>query len=150
MLQVESYVGVSKVHGLGLFSTQKIKKGESVWSYHSFTTQVFSKEQFIALCNQLSLAALREMVHYSYIKNKSVYYLNDNAKFINHGQESNIAFVNDHLEIATRDIEKGEEFIEDYTLSYDANDFFFLQMKPDLSKEEILEVFKRRFLSTKA
>jgi SET domain-containing protein len=125
MLLVDTYIGPSDIHDIGLFAAERIKKGTPVWEYNQNTSQVFWKKQFLSVCCGPSLPAILEFIDHSYIKEGNVYYLNDRTKFINHSVDPNIAFKTSKLEIAIKNIGKGEEITENYSLSYDKNDFFF-------------------------
>lgn len=124
MLLVKTKLAPSLVHGIGLFADQDIKKGDLIWEFDHISVEVFSPEEFCDLCDEIPLIGIQELTNYSYIKDSQIYYVCDNARFINHGLEPNIAFINHRYEAATRDIKKGEELIENYLSSYDANDFF--------------------------
>lgn len=124
MLLVKTYIGPSKIHGIGLFAAENIRKGTVVWEFNQNTTQIFWKKQFLSICNGMSLPAILEFIDHSYIKDGNIYYLNDRTKFINHSTTPNIAFKTSKTEFAIRDINAGDEITENYYLSYDKNDFF--------------------------
>ncbi len=124
MLLVETFIKESLVHGLGLYSKQLIPKGTVIWKYDSKTTKKYSFEQFKKLYHTLGKEALLSFLNYSYIKSKSIYYIQDNTRYINHSPNNNIAFKNENEEIATRDILPGDELLENYNDCYDHNDFF--------------------------
>lgn len=147
MLLVETYIGTSQIHGIGLFAAQKIRKGTPIWEFNSNTTQVFWKKQFLSICNTLALPALLEFLNHSYIKEGNIYYLNDRTKYINHSLMPNVAFKSTKLEIAIKDINIGEEITENYLLSYDKNDFFFWDLElQSKNKETICAQLRERLL----
>lgn len=145
MLLVKTFVAPSLIHGLGLFAGENIPKGTIVWKFHRQTTQVFSKRNFILLCENISLPSMLDFIDYSYIRNGSIYYLNDKTRFINHSSNPNLAFQSDRFEIAIKDIKKGEELTEAYNLSYDKNDFYFLNIPKSKKQENILKYLKKSF-----
>lgn len=65
MLLVETYIGPSDIHGIGLFAAKKIKKGTSIWEYNQNTTQMFWKKQFLAMCSEMPLPAILEFIDHS-------------------------------------------------------------------------------------
>jgi hypothetical protein len=133
MLIVETYLAPSRVHGIGLFAANDIPAHAVVWKFKSFIDTVLPPERFLRLCREVDHFTLQHLMNSTYRRNNRYYYLTDNARFINHSTEScNIAFADDHTEIALRDIKRGEELLEDYTLSYDETDFFFSELvNPD-------------------
>lgn len=147
MLLVETYIGPSDIHGIGLFAAERIKKGTPVWEYNQNTSQIFWKKQFLSVCNDLSLPAIWEFIDHSYIKEGNVYYLNDRTKFINHSIEPNIAFKSTKLEVAIKDIDKGDEITENYSLSYDKNDFFFWDLSSFQGTKDTLISYLREQLT---
>jgi uncharacterized protein len=149
MLLVDTYIGTSEIHGVGLFAAENIKKGTPVWEFNQNTSRVFWKKQFLTTCDDMSLPAILEFLDHSYIKEGNIYYLNDRTKFINHSLNPNIAFKSLKLEIAIKDIDKGEELTENYSLSYDKNDFFFWNINPFSNSKEKLIPFLRDQLTTK-
>ena len=111
--------------GLGIFADEFIPKGSIVWKFldenHSF---YFSKQ---ALEKKLSSMTFKEaqtyLKHSCDLDSNTVVHLNDDAKYGNHSSTKyNIAECDPdkHIEAmcATRDIEKGEEILENYLASY--------------------------------
>ncbi len=147
MLLVDTYIGTSEIHGVGLFAAENIKKGTPVWEFNGNTSQVFWKKQFLAKCSSMSLPAILELLNHSYIKDGNIYSPSDRSKFINHSLDPNIAFQSLKREIAIKDIGKGEELTENYSLSYDKNDFFFWNINQfSHSKEELMAFLRGQLI----
>src|SRR5690606_30620696 len=100
------------------------------------------------ICNHLSAKAIVDKLAYSYIRNGIIYSPKDNSKFINHSDEPNIAFKDDETMIAIRDIHSGEEILENYVLSYDENDFFYLFPLENTTKEFLLNLIEKTLSPT--
>ncbi len=133
MLTIKTYLSPSSVHGLGLYAAEDIPAQTIIWQFHPFIDNLLTPRDFFETCKGLDEPTLNHMLNATYKRNGHYFYLTDNARFINHSPEtSNIGFVDDFSEIALRDIKYGEELLENYTLSYDTNDFFFSELlNPD-------------------
>ncbi len=133
MLTVNTYLAPSAVHGIGLFATDNIPAGTPVWKFNSHIDKVFSPEEFCKITRELNHCSLRHFLNSVYRRGGLFYYLTDNARFINHcSDKANVAFADDCMEIATRDIQAHEELLEDYVLAYDRDDYFFQEFcNPD-------------------
>ena len=133
MLTVKTHLGPSKIHGIGLFASEDIEVDTVVWQFHPFFDKVLSGNEFFRMCREFDVCALHHFLCSSYKRGDQYYYLTDNARFINHSPgSSNIGFMNDFSEVSLRKIYCGEELLEDYTLSYDIDDFFFTELlNPD-------------------
>jgi len=125
MLMVSTKLAASKIHGIGLFAGEFIPAGTIVWQFHPRTCQVMSLEEFVQLCDDLPLHGIRDFLNYSYLKDRRVHCIIDNTRFINHGEPPNVALADANTEVALRDIEAGEELVENYYDSYDPDDFFY-------------------------
>lgn len=113
MFHVKVYLAPSPVHGTGLFADQSIKAGERIYTENpeldlQLTTQAFNaleeKEQLF-IQHYGFFDTHRERWHLSH----------DHIRFCNHaGEGSNITLINNAYLAAKRDIEKGEELLQDY------------------------------------
>lgn len=117
MLTIKTNLLMSHVHGIGLFAQDFIPKDTIIWHFHPNTCQVFTPREFLNLTKTLHLNSILNFMNYSYIKDEFTHYVSDNTRFINHSLEANVAFVDNEYEIAVRDIEPGEELLENYLLS---------------------------------
>lgn len=133
MLTVNTYLGPSQVHGIGLFAAEDIPAGTFVWKYNHHVDKIFNQQSFVTMCRKVDDCCLRHLLSSSYRRGGRYFYLTDNARFINHSNDrDNIVFLNDFVEIAKTDIHAHEEILENYTLAYDTSDFFFMEMvNPD-------------------
>lgn len=121
MFKIKTEVKQSGIHGLGVFTLEKIEKGAIIWGFDSCLDQIMTKETYSKL-NKLE----KEFVdHYGYFSTVSKSYILclDSAKYMNHSSTPNTTshYISnsqgDDLEgfdIATRDIEVGEELTCDY------------------------------------
>ena len=125
MLMVNTKLAMSRIHGIGLFAEEFIPAGTIVWKYHPRTCQIMTLDEFIRLCNELALHGIMDFLNYSYLMDGRVHYVGDNTRFMNHSETPNVAFADESTEVATRDIEAGEELVENYYASYDPDDFFY-------------------------
>lgn len=117
----------SRIHGLGLFTNQDIKKGEVMFLASPGLDQEWTEEEFIAL----RPAEQREIIHSGYYDYRSGTYKLDfdvGLRFLNHAEDCNMHQVEDNLDtefVATRDITAGEEITSNY-FEYMSRDFFDL------------------------
>jgi SET domain-containing protein len=125
MLTVKTYLAPSAVHGIGLFAADQIPVNTIVWQYDDHIDRIYSEENFLHLCRSVSQPSLVHILNSSYKRGGRYYYLTDNGRFINHSAFPNIAFLDDYTEASLRQIEAGEEILENYLMSYDATDYFF-------------------------
>jgi hypothetical protein len=129
MLKIKSYLATSKVHGIGLFAGENVKEGSIVWQFNSHIDQVFTIRKFRTISSSVNHFGLQHLYASSYKRNDKYYYITDNARFINHSNDHfNILFTDDFTEIACHDINKDEEILENYFLSYDRDDFFYFEL----------------------
>jgi hypothetical protein len=117
MLQVRTYVGPSKLHGLGLFAAEDIEKDAIIWRFTPGVDSVLTQEQVDAL----SPVERDAVLHFAYKWEGQYFYCADGAKYMNHaGADANTG--NGELDadqwggptIATRAIAAGEELTCDY------------------------------------
>lgn len=117
---IETYLGNSELHGIGLFAAKKIQKGTLVWVFDSKLDLCFSDEEI----NKLSPVSKEQVLNYAYFnESKGLYVLcGDDARFVNHSDNpslDSIGFNNVSEEgksFAARDINEGEEITENYSL----------------------------------
>ena len=125
MLTVKTYVAPSSIHGVGLFAAELIPAQTVIWQFNQHIDKVYSDKSFLKVCQKTNEHTVCHLLNCSYIRGGRFYYVTDNARFINHADQANIAFIDDLSEVALRQIEPHEEILENYFLSYDAADFFF-------------------------
>ena len=127
MLVVPTYLSQSGVHGIGVYAGTPVKAGDKIWEFNPAVDFVYGSRWLKRLCKE-SPDVVDYFSLYSYKRKNQYYYVTDNARFINHSSRPNIGFSENNDEIALRDIETGEELLEDYYLSYDPDDCFVLEM----------------------
>lgn len=150
MLKIKTKLDKSMIHGLGLFADEDVPKGTVVWEYNPATCHTYTIEGFIERCKSCSLEEIKNLINYSYIKNKLVYSITDDTRYINHSTRANVDFSNPKKEIALRDIKKGEEILENYFLSYDRNDFFETVIVSELrDQEEAIKELEYLYVNSK-
>jgi SET domain-containing protein len=111
MLLIESRLGPSPRHGLGLFAAGPVSAGERVWAYQPGFDLELTEDQVAAL----SPSARRQLLHYAYRLPGSTAYIlcGDDARFMNHAADPNVR-CDDGGCHAARDIPAGAELTCDY------------------------------------
>jgi SET domain-containing protein len=92
----------SPIAGKGLFATAIIKKGETVLSWHP---KELSREEADALPTSEK--------HYLYPDGDTMLYMQPPERFVNHSCEPNTHVIGKN-DVASRDIQLGEEITSDY------------------------------------
>ena len=117
MLVVKTRLGLSNIEGIGLFADQFIPKGQVVWTWHPEFDIRMTAEKI----ELLALQARETFLRYSYLSTRSGLYVLcfDNGRFVNHSTSPNLLDASspnseEGLDIAMRDIAKGEELTCDY------------------------------------
>ena len=112
VLFIKTTIGVSQIHGIGLFTAEFIQKGTITWQYHSDLDPAYSEEDILQMPN----AARASFFKYAYYdKNLERYILcSDDQRFINHEANSPNIRSTPRQDVAARDIEAGEELVCDY------------------------------------
>ena len=102
----------SPIHGLGIFTTEPIKKGTSVSGWKAGFDFVLTSTEWLELPH-----LLRDFL-YTFCwrgENGRWYGSSDNARFTNHSKTPNLKWdERSRTSIAARDIAAGEELTEDY------------------------------------
>jgi len=109
MLTVKTKLREIPGKGIGLIADQKIKKGQSTWTFNSvIDIRVFKKEVPEEMNEFFDTYAVDH--------GKDYFLLNtDNARFTNHSKNPNTKSLGiDKDNVALRDIDKGEELTIDY------------------------------------
>lgn len=105
MLKVRTKIGISPIHGIGLFADEQISNGTIVWQLDG-TDQIFWKPP--------ADVDLEWFNCYSYHTREGFWVLcSDNSMFTNHSDCPNLGS-SSHCETASRDINVGEELTIDY------------------------------------
>ncbi|MFH1183023.1 MAG: SET domain-containing protein [Candidatus Moraniibacteriota bacterium] len=117
MLLIKNYIAKSKIHGLGLFAGENIKKGTITWKFNPSIDILITKEE-IASFPKVTQKFIKEYGSLSKLSKKYVLSA-DNTRFTNHSSTPNldIKIIEDEpeaLAIANRNIKKGEEIAVNY------------------------------------
>jgi SET domain-containing protein len=154
---VKTKIAASKTHGIGLFAAENIAKGTVTWRFMPGLDLIVPEDILL----QLSEPARALFLNYCYVDKFTKHFVLcfDDERFINHSEEPNIAqsLVGDEIagvEIATRDIKKGEELVCDYhTFDFDAHrklnqlDIYALTIEDEKERSEKLDTFIKRLMA---
>jgi SET domain-containing protein len=114
MLLVPTRLGVSRIHGIGLFAAKPIEKGAVVWRFAPAIDLVLTP----GVLRKLSPVARAQMMTYVYQDNrtKELILCGDDARFFNHARNPNVVDDPDdpYKCVARRAIRAGEELTQDY------------------------------------
>ena len=114
MLLVPTRIAPSKIHGIGLFAANSIKKGTFVWRFAPEIDILLTP----AILERLSPVAHEQVMMYAYHDNKTNEFVlcGDDARFMNHFKGANVSDNpdNPHESFAVKDISAGEELTCDY------------------------------------
>jgi uncharacterized protein len=109
MLLVKTYLDKSRIHGLGVFAGEFIRKGTRIWRFVVGFDRFYSRKQFARLPKPA-----REYVElHGYQWGHEILLSMDYDTFMNHSEKPNTAFKNGYV-IASCDIHKGAEITNDY------------------------------------
>lgn len=116
MLLVKTKIGPSKINGIGLFADEFIKKGTPIWR---FTPGLDIKltEKELARLPAIAQNCIQHYCYHSVVDDTYVLPFDD-SRFFNHSKKSNTTSIDvaedpEGLEIASRDIQPGEELLCD-------------------------------------
>ena len=109
MLLVKTYVGKSKVHGLGVFAAQSIRKGAKIWRFVYGFDRFYTRKRLAKLPKPA-----RDYINlHGYQWGNEILLSMDYDTFMNHSENPNTDFHNGFV-IARSNIRKGEEITNDY------------------------------------
>ena len=111
-MHIPTYVGPSKIHGLGLFTQVSIKKDTLLWSFEEDFDRRYTPEEF----NCLNPHVYEFYKIYGYQdKQDGLYYMTiDNDRFTNHSDTPNTYFDEAGNVFALKNIRKREEITSNY------------------------------------
>lgn len=118
MLLVRTKLGVSDIHGVGLFAIESIKEGTVIWRFHPVIDIKLTAEHL----NLLALPCQEQTRKYTYREKHTGLYIlcGDDARFFTHSAKPNCldVFNSEHedVTVAMRDIAPGEELTCDYAM----------------------------------
>jgi len=115
MIHIKYKLDKSKLHGIGLFTKEDLKKGQIVYTASPLLDVNITQEQFDSL-NENEKAEIRYWGFWDEPNN--VWHVDfDNSKFINHSFDPTLTQDPKHKNaylIAMRDIKTGEELTQNY------------------------------------
>lgn len=115
MIHIKYKIDKSKIHGVGLFTKENLKKGQVVYTASPILDVDISQEQF----DSLDEKEKREVRYWGFWDEpNNVWHVDfDNSKFINHSFNPTLTQDPEHKDaylIATRDVKKGEKLTQNY------------------------------------
>ena len=115
MFLIDTYLDKSKIHGIGVFSQENIKKGERIKEVRPEFEIEFNVENLPKM--PLSLAKFIDTHSYERCLGSKIYVMGiDNEKYINHSNDPSV----DDDGIALKNIKIGDEITIDYR-DFDVN-----------------------------
>ncbi len=111
MLHPDVVVGKSKISGKGLFAKKKIPIGTILWRLRDF--RAYDKKDLKKFSKRYA-DIIKKFAYEEW--NGKLTYCTDKAKFWNHNCNPNSAPLTEEMDIAVRDIQKGEELTYDYAV----------------------------------
>ena len=120
MMMVETELGASSIHGVGVFLTQPVRAGDLIWRFDSRIDRVFADDELREMPEQLQ----QFLRTYSTLHGDLRLWVlcGDNGRHFNHSDTPNtrylgIAFGDD---VAAMDLEAGTELTSNYETICDA------------------------------
>ena len=109
MIHIKYKLGKSKLHGIGLFAEENLKKGQVIYTASPLLDVDISKQQF----NSLDEKEQREIKYWGFWDEpNNVWHVDfDNSKFINHSFEPTLTQDSKHKDaylVTTKNIKKGK------------------------------------------
>ena len=111
MLLVKTFLAKSKIHGLGVYAGEYIRKGQKVWRFAEGYDRAWSPKEF----SKLPKAAKDFIQFHGYRVDGEILLTIDHDRHINHSENANTRWYSGHI-VATRNIPKGAEITNDYRL----------------------------------
>ena len=114
MLLIKTKIGPSEIEGIGCFADEFIPEGAAIWRFQEGFDLEIPRDEV----EKLSPSGKYQFLKYSYLTGSEIYVLCfDDARFFNHSENPNVIGRYDGgrwVDVATRDIKKGEELVCDY------------------------------------
>jgi uncharacterized protein len=124
MLLVKTYLDKSRIHGLGVFAGEFIRKGTRIWRFVVGFDRFYSRKQLA----RLPKPAREHIELHGYQWGNEILLSMDYDTFMNHSENPNTEFKNGYV-IASCDIRKGAEITNDYRAFEAAYCAAFLRQK---------------------
>ena len=125
MLLVKTYLDKSKIHGIGVFAAEPIRKGARMWRFVYGFDRFYTRKRLA----KLPKAARDYIKVHGYQWKNEILLSMDYDTFMNHSENPNTDFHNGFV-IARSNIRKGEEITNDYRAFEASFCAAFLKKKP--------------------
>lgn len=112
MIRVPTYLSSSPISGLGVFSSEVIKKDTLVWSFEDGFDKRFTLGEFMALKPEMQ--EFLENYSYRSVLDNLIYVPFDNDRYMNHSFNANTYFGKDGNFYAANDINADQEITCNY------------------------------------
>jgi uncharacterized protein len=109
MLLVKTYLDKSRLHGLGVFAGQFIRKGTKIWRFVEGFDRFYTPKQFA----KLPKPAREYIKLHGFRWEDEVLFSADHDSHMNHSENPN-TYLHNGYAVARRNIRKGEEITNDY------------------------------------
>ena len=109
MLLVRTYLARSRIHGLGVFAGEHIRKGTKIWRFVEGFDRVYTPRQFA----RLPKPARDFIRHHGYRVDGEILLTVDHDHHMNHSDDPNTVWRSGYV-IARRTIPRGTEITNDY------------------------------------
>ena len=114
MLLVRSSIRPSRIHGVGCFTEERIKAGQTVWVFDERIDVRVRVSELVHFPTP-TRALLKMYGHEEmYEGHRTIVLCGDHARHMNHSDDPNLIDGNGDVDVAARDIEPGEELTCNY------------------------------------
>ncbi len=109
MMTVRTRLGISAIHGIGVFAVEPIPRGTVTWRLSEWDQQLTEAE-----LARMDPAARDGIRHHTYVQDGRHVLCFDHGRFMNHSDDPNTDAASPEVNHARRDIAAGEELTCDY------------------------------------
>jgi SET domain-containing protein len=109
MMTVRTRLGISPIHGIGVFAVEPIAKGTVTWRLSEWDLQLTDAD-----LGRMSPAAREAIKIHTYVQDGRHVLCFDHGRFMNHSDAPNTDAASAEVNYALRDIAAGEELTCDY------------------------------------
>ncbi|MEE4211109.1 MAG: SET domain-containing protein-lysine N-methyltransferase [Parvularcula sp.] len=113
MMLVKTYLSLSSIEGLGVFTAEPIAKGQNCWRLDTAFDRLIPVAEVARAPQEMQI--FLDRYGYTYAPDPDYIVLDvDDGRYMNHADRPNLNFSDQVNGIATRDIAAGEELTCDY------------------------------------
>lgn len=109
MLLVKTYLARSRIHGIGVFAGEFIRKGTKIWRFVDGFDRAYTPKKFA----RLPKPARDFIRHHGYRVDGEILLTVDHDHHMNHSEKPNTVWRSGYV-VACRNIPKGTEITHDY------------------------------------